>query len=53
MVRKESEAGRIEIEPKAFSETFIKNYDKNKEVFQEETESLLTVPEKRLSLIIS
>lgn len=51
MAKKESEAGRIK--SKTFSETFIENYDKNKEIFQKETESLLVVPERRLSLIIS
>lgn len=51
MTKKEFKAEQINA--KTFSETFIKNYNKNREVFQEETESLLIVPEKRLSLIIS
>jgi len=42
-----------QVNPEIFSETFIKNYNKNRDEFQEETESLLIVPEKRLSLIIS
>ena len=51
MAKREFKTGQINAD--TFSETFIKNYTKNREEFQEETESLLIIPEKRLSLIIS